>query len=96
MAVSVGDLAKRAVQGDRVAVGRLLMLYDARLRRRIGRKISVRREGTLAVEDVLQDAYAAAHRFVHRFEPRGQGSFYRWLAAIADRKLIDAVKALRI
>ncbi len=95
MTVSADDLAKRAVQGDSVAVGRLLMLYDARLRRRIGRKIGVRRGGTLAVEDVLQDTYTAAHRFVHRFEPRGQDSFYRWLAAIADHKLIDAVRALR-
>jgi len=96
MAVSVGELAERAVEGDRIALGRLLVLYDPRLRRRIGRKIGADAGARgLSVEDVLQETYTAGYRHIQRFESRGPEAFYKWLAAIGDHKFLDAVKALR-
>lgn len=92
MGSSVDRLVGRARRGDRVATGRLLMLYDLRLRRRIGRKISAELQGLLSPEDVLQETYSAAYRHIPRLKPREGQAFYNWLAAIADRKLLDAVK----
>ncbi|MBN2446265.1 MAG: sigma-70 family RNA polymerase sigma factor [Phycisphaerae bacterium] len=95
MAVGVEELTQRAVAGDRVALGRLLMLYDQRLRRRVGLRFNANLRQSVSVEDVLQETYTAAYTHVRKFEPRGEGTFYRWLAAIADRKLLDAAKAQR-
>jgi len=93
--MSLDTLMKRAVGGDRVAVGRLLMLFDGRLRRRMARKITPNLQAVLSAEDVLQETYIEAYRHVGTFQPRGPDSFYRWLAAIAEHKLLDAGKALR-
>ncbi len=95
METALSELVVRATQGDRLALGRLLLFYDLRLRRRIERRISADLRPALAVEDVLQETYAAAHRHVSELEPRGEGAFYAWLAMIADRKLLDAGKARR-
>jgi RNA polymerase sigma-70 factor (subfamily 1) len=92
---AINRLLTRAKQGDRVAMGRLLMVYDRRLRRRLARRISADLQRVLSVEDVLQETYGDAYRHVRRFESRGPQAFYNWLAAIAERKLIDAVKGLR-
>lgn len=91
-----GDrLVEQAAGGDRLAMGRLLMLYDAPLRRRIASRITADLQGALSAEDVLQETYIEAYRHMGTFTPRGQKAFYGWLAAVADHKLIDAVKALR-
>jgi RNA polymerase sigma-70 factor (subfamily 1) len=95
LSTSIDRLLAQAQQGDRVAMGRLLMLYDQRLRRRLAQRISVNLRRVLSVEDVLQETYGDAYRHVRRFESRGPQAFYNWLAAIAERKLIDAVKAIR-
>lgn len=83
------------MKGDRVALGRLLLLHDQRLRRRVERRIPADLRSLLSIDDVLQETYIEAHRHIGRLEPRGAQAFHNWLAAIADRKLIDTVKALR-
>ncbi len=95
MISSVDELVAKAKRGDRLAMGRLLMLHDLRLRRRIGGRIGTDLQGVLSAEDVLQDAYAEAYRHIGGLELRGPRAFYNWLAATADRKLADAAKALR-
>ena len=93
MASAIEKLLARAKTGDRQCLGRLLMAYDQRLRQHIDRRIPVSVRGVLAVDDVLQEAYTQAYRHVDQFEYQGQGSFYNWLAKIADHKLLDAVKS---
>lgn len=88
-------MVQKACKGDRVALGRLLMLYDQRLRRRLDRRIPSDLRATIAAEDVLQETYTQAFRHIERFEPRGEQAFYSWLMAIADHKLADTAKALR-
>ena len=95
MGVSVDELVEMAASGDKVAMGRLLMLYDEPLRQRIGRHITADLQGALSAEDVLQETYVEAYRHMEGFEPQGRQAFGRWLTTIADRKLVDAVRALR-
>ena len=85
----------QAQKGDRTAMGRLLMLHDARLRRHIGRRLTADVRAALSEDDVLQETYIEAYRHIRDFRPQGEDAFYRWLATIADRKLIDAVRRLR-
>lgn len=95
MATTIVNLVEQASQGNRVALERLLMLFDLRLRRRIGRRLAKNSPAVLSVDDVLQETYTDAFRHIRRLEPRGGEAFYNWLAAIAERKLLDAVRALR-
>ena len=95
MPTSVDELVEQAAAGSSLAMGRLLMLYDAPLRQRIGRKLPVDLQAVLSAEDVLQDAYVEAYRHMGRFEPRGKAAFGHWLATITDHKLLDAIKAQR-
>jgi RNA polymerase sigma-70 factor (ECF subfamily) len=88
-------LVALARSGDRVATGRLLMLYDLRLRRHISRRITPGIQALITTEDVLQETYTEAYRHITGYQPRGHGAFYRWLATIADHKLVDSIKALR-
>jgi len=46
----------------------------------------------VAPEDVLQETLLEASRKLHAFEPRGPGSFYGWLVAIALRKVLEAAR----
>ncbi len=93
--LSLDDLLEQAKQGDRAALGRLLMAHDLRLRRHIDRRLPADLRGALSTEDVLQETYIEAYRHVGSFESRGPQAFYRWLAVIADHQLADAAKALR-
>lgn len=95
MAATVDRLVAQARRGDRVALGRLLLLHDQRLRDRISRRIAADVRGVLSADDVLQDTYAEVYRHIRRFEPSGPRSFFAWLATIADRKLLDSVKGQR-
>ena len=95
MGVSADELVEQAAGGDRVAMGRLLMLYDEPLRKRIARRITADLQGALSAEDVLQETYVEAYKHIGRFDPRGHRAFCRWLTTIADNKLVDSVRALR-
>lgn len=95
MSLSVTNLIQQARAGDREALGRLLMLHDIRLRRRIGRRLGGSLGRILSVEDVLQETYAAAYRGIRKLECGGPEAFYKWLAVIADRKFLDGLKAHR-
>ena len=88
-------LVARAVAGETFALERLLLTYHDRLARRLGRKLPDALKGRVGVEDVLQMAYVQAFRDIRTFQPRGANAFYRWLATVAKRRLLDAVKAHR-
>ncbi len=86
------DLQKQATAGDREALGRLLFAHRQRLLRHIGRKLPAALLSVVSDEDVLQQTFVNAFRDIRRFRPQGEGSFYAWLAAIADHRLLDAIK----
>lgn len=87
------DLIACAIGGEQTALERLLLAHYDRLLRRIGRRLPASLRGVTAAEDILQETFLAAFEHIGSFAPRGRFSFFRWLATIADRQLLDAVKA---
>jgi RNA polymerase sigma-70 factor, ECF subfamily len=85
-------LVAAAVAGDRGALERLLLAHYDELAQRVAAKLPARLQATQAVEDILQVTFSQAFRDIGRFEPRAEGSFGKWLAKIAENRLVDAIK----
>jgi RNA polymerase sigma-70 factor (ECF subfamily) len=89
------ELLGRAVGGDRAAIQQLLLLHHDRIVAAIAGKVPADLHAVLAAEDVCQDAYVAAFRQITSFRPHNEEAFRRWLMTIAERKLVDAIRAQR-
>ncbi len=70
-------LVERAVSGDQPAFELLVIKYQRRIQRLIGRMV---RDVDL-VEDIAQETFIRAYRALHQF--RGDAQFYTWLYRIA-------------
>jgi len=70
-------LVERAVAGDQAAFELLVVKYQRRIERLIGRMV---RQSNL-VEDIAQETFIKAYRALHQF--RGEAQFYTWLYRIA-------------
>ena len=70
-------LVERAVAGDEGAFELLVIKYQRRIQRLIGRMV---RDVDL-VEDIAQETFIRAYRALHQF--RGDAQFYTWLYRIA-------------
>lgn len=70
-------LVQRTIAGDQRAYGLLVMKYQRRIQRLIGRMV---RDVDL-VEDIAQETFVRAYRALHQF--RGEAQFYTWLYRIA-------------
>jgi RNA polymerase sigma-70 factor (ECF subfamily) len=70
-------LVQRTLAGDTRAFDLLVIKYQRRIQRLIGR--SVRDAGL--VEDLTQEAFISAYRALHQF--RGEAQFFTWLYRIA-------------
>ena len=70
-------LVERAVAGDQRAYGLLVIKYQRRIQRLVGRMV---RDVDL-VEDIAQETFIRAYRALHQF--RGDAQFYTWLYRIA-------------
>jgi len=71
------QLVERAVAGDQRAFELLVLKYQRRIERLIGRMV---RDVDL-VEDIAQETFIRAWRALHQF--RGDAQFYTWLYRIA-------------
>ena len=70
-------LVQRTVAGDQRAYGLLVLKYQRRIERLIGRMV---RDAEI-VEDIAQETFIRAYRALHQF--RGDAQFYTWLYRIA-------------
>lgn len=70
-------LVERAVAGDQSAYELLVIKYQRRIQRLIGRMV---RDVDL-VEDIAQETFIRAYQALHQF--RGDSQFYTWLYRIA-------------
>jgi RNA polymerase sigma-70 factor, ECF subfamily len=70
-------LVERTVAGDQKAFELLVVKYQRRIQRLIGRMV---RDVDL-VEDIAQETFIRAYRALHQF--RGDAQFYTWLYRIA-------------
>lgn len=85
----LGRLMRLAQDGDRRAYEELLTrvasLVEAFVRRRIG--------ATSWCQDVVQESLVALHRARHTYDP--ERPFAPWMYAIAQNRLVDALRAER-
>src|SRR5512133_2560612 len=70
-------LVERAVAGDQSAYELLVIKYQRRIQRLIGRMV---RDVDL-VQDIAQETFIRAYQGLHQF--RGEAQFYTWLYRIA-------------
>src|SRR5262249_56740519 len=89
------QLAAQAVAGDEVALSKLLFRHHERLVAELGGKLPQDVQGSVAAEDIAQEAYVVAFQRIATFNPQDHERFYPWLAAIARNRLMDAIKAQR-
>lgn len=80
-------LVQRTVAGDQRAYGLLVLKYQRRIERLIGRMV----RDAETVEDIAQETFIRAYRALHQF--RGDAQFYTWLYRIAvntaKKSLVD-------
>ncbi len=85
----------QAVAGQPLALDRLLLEHHARLAARVEQKLPDDLRAVIAPEDIIQETFTDAFRHIAAFRPEGRDAFYRWLTAISDNRLTDAVRAAR-
>jgi RNA polymerase sigma-70 factor (ECF subfamily) len=89
------DVVRRAVAGDRAALDGLLAAYYPRLAAHVAPKLPGDLRGTLAVEDVLQEAFLDAFQAIGSAKAESGKSFYSWLVAIVEHQMLDLIRAAR-
>ena len=82
-------LVERAVAGDQRSFELLVIKYQRRIQRLIGRMV---RDVDL-VEDISQETFIRAYRALHQF--RGDAQFYTWLYRIAVNTAKKSLMALK-
>ena len=82
-------LVERTIAGDQRAYGLLVMKYQRRIQRLVGR---MARDVDL-VEDITQETFIRAYRALHQF--RGDAQFYTWLYRIAVNTAKKALLELK-
>lgn len=89
------DLVTQAVAGDRAAIQQLLLAHHDHVASVIAAKAPADLRAVLSADDVCQDAYVAVFQQITSFQPHDDRAFRRWLLTIAERKLVDAIRAQR-
>ena len=83
------QLVERAVAGDQRAYEPLVIKYQRRIERLIGRMV----RDTDLVQDIAQETFIRAYRALHQF--RGEAQFYTWLYRIAVNTAKKALMDLK-
>ena len=89
------QLIQRAFNGDEDAFAQLLWRSYDRLAAHIAPKLPDSLRRSVDVEDVLQETFTHAWRQMRNFLPTGSSSFYLWIRTIAERRLLDKIRAHR-
>lgn len=89
------ELIDRAKAGDALALDRLLLAHYGPLHARVVKRLPRRFCAVIAPEDIIQETFAEVFQTIGKFIPEGGDAFYRWIATVAEHRLLDAVRALR-
>jgi RNA polymerase sigma-70 factor (ECF subfamily) len=91
-ATSSLSLIERIRRGDRDAFTPLFEKYRSRLSALLHCKLGPRLRESVEVDDLVQETLMRAYRELDGFVYRSPGSFFRWLACIADHVVVDAAR----
>ncbi len=87
------ELIAKAEAGDRTALGELLLLNYSQLARYVALKLPTSVQGTLSVDDILQQTFLRAFRGFRRLEQLTPRSFTAWLRRITENQLRSVLTA---
>ncbi len=90
-----GENVALATAGDQDALQRLIIEYHDALSGTLQKNMDALLQRVIDLDDVLQEAYAAAFQRVGGCRFEGPGAFYGWLETIALNKLKDEQRAQR-
>lgn len=88
----VETLIVEARGGDRAAFERLASLHRSRLEGLFHSRLGPALRERLDLDDLIQETFLRALRSVSEFEPRGEDSFFRWLAGIAGHVILETAR----
>ena len=86
---------KRAVAGDRVAVQQLLVIHADAVNRFAAHRLPLAARDAVDPEDIVQQTFVEVFLSISKFRELEGGSFLSWVMAIAENKIMDAVKRLQ-
>ena len=89
------QLVEEAVAGDDFALQELLVRHCPQLTAHLDRQFPGWLRESVCVDDVLQDTFVSVFRSITSFEARDEGSFFAWLARIADCRLADTIRTFQ-
>ncbi len=94
---SIHDLVRRAQQNDEAAFEELVNRYRSRLEIQIRSRMGKKVRSHLEEADLVQETLTLAFESIQSFKWRGDESFYRWLASIAEHLIrnVSRKKACR-
>lgn len=78
------DLVRKAQEGDPRAFGRLIERYRSRMETLIRLRMGTSLRRKVEPEDIFQETSLSAFRSLQEFRWLDQGSFFRWMAGIAE------------
>lgn len=82
-------LWQKARAGDKAAYDRLFALHADRALLYIGARLGPALRAKVEPQDVLQEAYLAAHRDFASFDYADEGAFTRWICRLIDNRIRD-------
>ena len=82
-----------AKAGNREALEQLLLAYGPQVSQHIARRFLPSLKRVVSPDDILQETLLQAFLGIGTFEQTSAESFCAWLKAIADMRLLDALKA---
>ena len=81
---TLGDLVRRAQNGDREAAGELIRRFEGRVRASIRRRLGPNLRQRIDTDDIFQSTIAASLAGLDRFRFEGEDALVAWLTAVAD------------
>ncbi|MBN1417385.1 MAG: sigma-70 family RNA polymerase sigma factor [Planctomycetes bacterium] len=88
-------LVRNAQKGARAAFEELAARHRLRLEALIRSRMGPALREAVEVDDLLQETLLRAFQSIGRFRWQGDGSFFRWLAGIAVRVVLQAARRQR-
>jgi len=89
-------LVRNAQEGQRGAFEELAARHRLRIEALIRSRIGPALRETVEVEDLIQETLLRAFESIGRFRWQGDESFFRWLAGIAVRVILQAARRRRV
>jgi RNA polymerase sigma-70 factor, ECF subfamily len=91
-AANAEDLIRRAREGDREALGKLLERYRAYLRLLAQRRLDAAAQARVDASDVVQQTCMEAHRDFAAFRGQAEGELLAWLRRILEHNAAHTIE----